>query len=206
MNFAGVFRLPVIFVCVNNQWAISVPRSKQTAAETLAQKAIAYGMPGVQVDGNDVLAAYTAARDAVDRARDGGGPTLIEAITYRTVMHTTSDDPRRYRSSDEEQQWLKRDPIPRFQQYLLQKEVLTADRMQSIEAEVDARIQKAVDAAEARIKEGADPLHMFEHVYAEMPEQLREQREELRQELEAARKEEEQEAEAAMPQMSGRAA
>lgn len=184
LNFAAVFQLPVVFVCVNNQWAISLPRTKQTHSETIAQKAIAYGMPGVQVDGNDVLATYGAASEAAERARSGGGPTLIEAITYRTVMHTTSDDPRRYRSEAEEQLWLKRDPLPRFQQYLLQKETLKPAEMESMEVEIRAEIQKAVDAAEIRIKAGADPLHMFEHVYGEMPPTLREQREELRRELE----------------------
>lgn len=200
MNFASVFQLPLIFVCVNNQWAISVPRTKQTHSETIAQKAIAYGMPSIQVDGNDVLATYSAARDAAERGRAGGGPTLIEAVTYRIVMHTTSDDPRRYRSADEEQLWLKRDPIPRFQQYLLQKEVLTADKMESLEAEVKAEIQRAVDEAESRIKRGADPLQMFEHVYAEMPVGLREQREELRAELEALGAETEAESEDVEPE------
>ncbi len=183
MNFAAVFQAPVIFVCVNNQWAISVPRTRQTRSETIAQKAIAYGMPGIQVDGNDVLATYSAARDAAERARSGGGPSFIEAVTYRTVMHTTSDDPRRYRAPDEEQIWLRRDPLPRFQQYLLRKGLLAPHEMEAIEAEVKAEIQVAVDAAEARIKQGADPLHMFEHVYEEMPPSLRTQREELRTEL-----------------------
>lgn len=189
MNFAGVFHVPVVFVCVNNQWAISVPRSRQTHAETIAQKAIAYGMPGIQVDGNDVLAVYTAARDAVERARSGGGPSLIEAVTYRTAMHTTSDDPRKYRSADEEQVWLRRDPLPRFQQYLLQKGVLTSAKLETVEVEVKTKIQAAVDAAEARMREGADPLLMFEQMYGEMPPTLVEQREELRRELEMARAE-----------------
>jgi pyruvate dehydrogenase E1 component alpha subunit len=189
MNFAGVFQLPAVFVCQNNQWAISLPRSRQTRSETIAQKAIAYGMPGIQVDGNDVLAVHSAAKEAVDRARAGGGPSLIESLTYRMTMHTTSDDPRRYRTEEEEKLWLKRDPIVRFQQYLLQKEILTPKKMDAIEAEVKAEIQAAVDAAEARMKQGADPLHMFEHVYAEMPPILREHREELRRELELERRE-----------------
>jgi pyruvate dehydrogenase E1 component alpha subunit len=189
MNFASVFQLPVVFVCQNNQWAISIPRSRQTRSETIAQKAIAYGMPGIQVDGNDVLASHTAAKEAVERARAGGGPSFIEAVTYRMTMHTTSDDPRRYRTEEEEKVWLKRDPIPRFQQYLLRKEVLTPEKMEAIEAEVKAEIQAAVDAAEARMKQGADPLHMFEHVYAELPPGLCEQREELCRELEMERRE-----------------
>jgi len=98
MNFAGVYQCPVVFVCQNNQWAISVPRERQTRSKTLAQKALAYGMPGIQVDGNDVLAVYAAAEEAVERARSGGGPSMIECETYRMRMHTTADDPSRYRN------------------------------------------------------------------------------------------------------------
>lgn len=195
MNFAGVFRVPAVFVCVNNQWAISVPRTRQTHSETIAQKAIAYGMPGLQVDGNDVLAVYSAAREAVERARSGGGPGFIEEVTYRTAMHTTSDDPRKYRSADEEQIWLRRDPLPRFQQYLLQKGVLTSELLESVEADAKAKIQAAVDAAEARMKEGADPMHMFDQMYADLPPNLIEQREELRRELELAKAEADEEGE-----------
>jgi TPP-dependent pyruvate/acetoin dehydrogenase alpha subunit len=95
MNFAAVYQAPVVFICQNNQWAISVPRSKQTHSKTIAQKALAYDMPGIQVDGNDVLAVYSAAKEAIDRARSGGGPSLIENVTYRMMMHTTADDPKR---------------------------------------------------------------------------------------------------------------
>jgi len=105
LNFASVFQAPAIFVCQNNHWAISLPRSKQTRSQTLAQKALAYNMPGIQVDGNDILAVYTAAREAADRARSGGGPTLIECVTYRMAVHTTADDPKRYRSTEEVEQW-----------------------------------------------------------------------------------------------------
>ncbi len=101
LNFAAVFQVPVVFVCQNNHWAISIPLSKQTRSKTLAQKALAYGMPGIQVDGNDILAVYVAAKEAVERARTGGGPTLIECVTYRLMMHTTADDPKRYRSDEE---------------------------------------------------------------------------------------------------------
>ena len=111
LNFAGVYQTPVIFVCQNNQWAISVPRSRQTRSKTLAQKALAYGMPGIQVDGNDILAVYLAAQEAVERARAGGGPTLIECVTYRMMMHTTADDPKRYRSDEEVEGWSHRDPL-----------------------------------------------------------------------------------------------
>jgi pyruvate dehydrogenase E1 component alpha subunit len=114
LNFAGVYQTPVIFLCQNNQWAISVPLSKQTHSETLAQKALGYGIPGIQVDGNDILAVYAAAKEAVDRARSGGGPTMIECVTYRMTMHTTADDPKRYRTEDEVEAWKKKDPLIRF--------------------------------------------------------------------------------------------
>ena len=118
MNFAGVFQAPLVFFCLNNQWAISLPRAKQTHARTLAQKAIAYGFPGIQVDGNDVLACYVATREAVDRARRGEGPTLIEALTYRLSLHTTADDPTKYRDEAEVKAWEAREPLPRFRRYL----------------------------------------------------------------------------------------
>ena len=121
LNFAGVFQTPVIFVCQNNQWAISLPRKKQTRSQTLAQKALAYGLPGIQVDGNDVLAVYAAAAEAVERARKGEGATLIECVTYRMSVHTTADDPKRYRTDDEVEDWRKRDPLTRLQKYLTRK-------------------------------------------------------------------------------------
>ncbi len=186
MNFAGVFQTPVVFVCQNNQWAISIPRSRQTASKTLAQKALAYGMPGIQVDGNDVLAVYAATREAVDRARNGGGPTMVECVTYRIVMHTTSDDPRRYRTEEEAQVWMKKEPLVRFQNYLLEKGLLTTERIQALEDEIKVEIQAAVDRAEQQMKMPVDPLHMFEHAYAEMPSNLLEQMEEVRRELRAS--------------------
>ena len=185
LNFAGVFQLPAVFLCQNNQWAISVPRKSQTHSFTLAQKALAYGMPGIQVDGNDVLSVYTAAREAVDRARSGGGPTLIECVTYRMMMHTTADDPKRYRTEDEVEGWRKRDPIIRFQKYLRDKNLLAADGIETIEAEIKAEIQGAVDRAEAVMKAEADPLDMFDHAYAEMPLHLEAQRAELKTDLAA---------------------
>jgi pyruvate dehydrogenase E1 component alpha subunit len=127
MNFAGVFQTPVVFfVLVNNQWAISIPRARQTRAETLAQKAVAYGFPGVQVDGNDLLAVHLATREAVERARAGGGPTLIEAVTYRLLPHSTADDPTRYRSEAEVRAWEAKEPLPRFRRYLQQKGLVTS--------------------------------------------------------------------------------
>jgi pyruvate dehydrogenase E1 component alpha subunit len=186
LNFAAVYRAPVIFVCQNNQWAISIPRSKQTLSKTIAQKAVAYGMPGMQVDGNDVLAVYAGAKEAVERARSGGGPTLIECVTYRMMMHTTADDPKRYRTEKEVAGWKKRDPITRFQKYLMDQGVLAQEKVDSLEEEIKAEIQAAVERAEQRTSDLGDPLDMFEHVYAEATPTLQEQREELGQELAAA--------------------
>jgi pyruvate dehydrogenase E1 component alpha subunit len=189
MNFAGVYQVPVIFVCHNNQWAISVPRSKQTRAKTLAQKALAYGMPGLQVDGNDILAVYVACLEAVDRARSGKGPMMIECETYRMLMHTTADDPKRYRTDEEVKNWEKKDPLVRFQQYLQQKNLLTDDKVVQIEEEVKTEIQEAIDRAEKLMKELTDPLVMFDHVFAEMPASLLEQRQELSEEIRAPEEE-----------------
>ncbi|MEE9437009.1 MAG: pyruvate dehydrogenase (acetyl-transferring) E1 component subunit alpha [Candidatus Adiutricales bacterium] len=179
MNFAGVFQVPVVFACQNNQWAISVPRERQTHSQTLAQKALAYGMPGIQVDGNDILAVYAAANEAVNRARSGEGPTMIECVTYRLLMHTTADDPTRYRSDEEVEAWRGRDPIPRFQKYLTEKELLSEDKIQTLEEEIQTEIQAAVDKAEEEIKGIGDPLAMFDHQYAELTPNLIEQKEEL---------------------------
>lgn len=190
MNFAAVYQVPVVFVCQNNQWAISVPRSRQTHSKTIAQKALAYDMPGIQVDGNDVLAVYSAAKEAIDRARSGGGPSLIENVTYRMMMHTTADDPKRYRKDEEVEGWRKRDPIQRFQKYLKIKGLLSDQKIEDLEAQVKAEIQLAVEHAEELMKKYSDPLHMFEHAYEEMPPQLKEQREELERELAELPKEE----------------
>ena len=183
LNFAGVFQVPVIFVCQNNQWAISIPVSKQTRSKTLAQKAVAYGIPGIQVDGNDILAVYAAASEAVERARSGRGATLIECVTYRVMMHTTADDPKRYRTEEEVESWRKRDPLTRFQKYLGDKGLLSADDTERIDNEVLEEIQAAVDKTEAQMKTPADPLAMFDHAYAELPPHLSEQRDELAREL-----------------------
>lgn len=183
LNFAGVFQTPAIFVCQNNHWAISHPRAKQSRSKTLAQKALAYGMPGIQVDGNDILAVFVAAREAAERARSGGGPTLVECVTYRMTMHTTADDPKRYRSDEEVDQWRKRDPIARFQKYLTDKGLLAADKIAGIASEIDAEIQAAVDRAEAQMKTLGNPLDMFEHAYAETPPHLEAQKEALAREL-----------------------
>jgi pyruvate dehydrogenase E1 component alpha subunit len=190
LNFAGVFQTPSIFVCQNNQWAISVPRSKQTRSETIAQKALAYGIPGIQIDGNDILASYAAAQEAVQRARAGGGPTLIECVTYRMTMHTTADDPRRYRQDQEVAQWRQRDPIPRFQKYLLKRELLAEEKIADIESAVLDEIQSAVDRAEKKMKTLGNPMDMFDHHYAELSPSLKEQKEELIREMADMEKEE----------------
>jgi pyruvate dehydrogenase E1 component alpha subunit len=185
LNFAGVYQTPTLFICQNNQWAISIPRHKQTRSETLAQKAVAYGIPGLQVDGNDVLAVYAAAREAAERARSGGGPTLIENVTYRLSVHTTADDPTKYRDEEEVKEWEKKDPLPRFQNYLKDKGLLTDQDIEDLEEEVKTEIQEAVDKAESWMKDLEDEaLSMFDHHYAEMPLYLQEQRQELKEELE----------------------
>src|SRR5215472_7330617 len=171
LNFAGVWHVPVVFVCQNNQWAISVPLKKQTNSKTIAQKALAYGLPGIQVDGNDVLAVYTASREAAERARAGDGPTLIECVTYRLGVHTTADDPTKYRSDAEVAMWEQKDPLTRFKAYLEKRNLLE----EGLEQKVDDEIAEAIRRFEATPP--ADPLVMFDHVYAELPPDLAAQRE-----------------------------
>lgn len=191
LHFAGVFKTPTVFLCQNNQWAISVPRAQQSAAETLAQEGLGHGIPGMQVDGNDILAVWVAAHEAVERARRGEGPSLIECLTYRLSLHTTADDPTRYRSEEEVKEWEQRDPIPRFQQYLRAKGLLSDESLQALEDEIENEIKEAVQRTEERMKElEGEALIMFEHMYAEMPPHLKKQRKEVAAELEAAQKEE----------------
>jgi pyruvate dehydrogenase E1 component subunit alpha len=177
MNFAGVYQLPVVFLCENNQYAISLRRDRQTAASTIAGKAQGYGLPGVAVDGNDLFAMYRATAGAVERARSGGGPTLIEALTYRLGPHTTSDDPGRYRAADEESEWRPRDPIERVRRYLATQGGWSEAWQHTIEAEEAAEIEAAVDEAEALPP--IRPAEIFEAMFAEMTPQLREQQREL---------------------------
>lgn len=181
LNFAAVFNAPVVFICLNNQYAISVPIAKQMKNETIAQRAIAYGMQGIRVDGNDVLSVYTATQEAIERARKGEGPTLIECLTYRFTPHTTADDPKRYRSDDESQKWHKREPLLRFAKYLAAKGIMNEEQKVAIDQELDAEIKAAVAKAEAMAKteELMDPLHMFDYSFAELPPYLQEQRQEL---------------------------
>jgi pyruvate dehydrogenase E1 component alpha subunit len=173
MNFAGVWHVPIVFVCQNNQWAISVPLKKQTHSRTIAEKALAYGFPGIQVDGNDVLAVHAAGREAVERARAGDGPTLIECVTYRLGVHTTADDPTKYRSAEEVAEWERKDPLTRFRAYLQKRNLLE----EGLEERVDAEIAEAVARFEATPP--ADPLTIFDHVYAVPPADLAAQREAL---------------------------
>ena len=177
LNFAGVWHVPIVFVCQNNQWAISVPLKKQTHSRTIAEKALAYGFPGIQVDGNDVLAVYSAAREAVGRARNDDGPTLIECVTYRLGVHTTADDPTKYRSAEEVAEWERKDPLTRFTAYLEKKRLLD----DGVEADVDAEISDAIARFEALPP--PDPATIFDHVYAELTPHLRAQRESLAQRL-----------------------
>jgi pyruvate dehydrogenase E1 component subunit alpha len=172
-NFAGVWHVPLVLVCQNNQWAISVPLKKQTHSRTIAQKALAYGFPGIQVDGNDVLAVYAASREAVERARAGDGPTLIECVTYRLSMHTTADDPTKYRAEEEVKAWERKDPLARFGAYLQKRNLLEEGLDEAIDAEIAAAVQR-FEAMPA-----PDPLTMFDHAYAELPSHLTEQRREV---------------------------
>ena len=173
LNWAGVYSLPVIFFNQNNQWAISLPRKEQTHAETLAQKAIAGGIEGLQVDGNDILGCYVATKRALDKAKKGKGPTLIEGLTYRMEMHTTADDPKKYRSEKEVKEWAKKDPILRFEKYLTHKKLLNTKKIKKIQEEAQKEIDQAMKDAEAA------PLptlkDMFQYIYAEMDPYLEEQ-------------------------------
>lgn len=178
VNFAAVFNAPVIFLIQNNQWAISVPRGIQTKSKTLAQKAIAYGIPGIQVDGNDVLAMYAATKEAVERARNGEGPTLIEAVTYRLGPHTTSDDPTIYRDDSEVKEWEKRDPIERFKKYLIDKGIWSEEEDKKQYEEYENYVGETFKKVE---ESGLVPLEdIFKYTYAEMTPNLVEQYEEYK--------------------------
>ncbi len=190
LNCAAVFQTPVIFICQNNQWAISVPLARQTRSQTLAEKAHAYGMPGIQVDGNDILAVYAATDEAISRARNGGGPTLIECVTYRIMMHTTADDPKKYRSEEEVEQWRKRDPLIRYRNYLIDKTIFSDESLGKLEEEIQEEIRTAVDRAEANMRNLGAPLDMFDHLFAERPAHLQRQRQALAHQLANDNKEE----------------
>lgn len=182
LNMAAVFNAPAVFIIQNNHWAISVPRHKQTRVETLAQKAIAYGIPGIQVDGNDVLAVYAATKEAVERARQGGGPTLIELVTYRLGPHTTSDDPTIYRDDKEVEEWSAKDPLIRFKKYLLQKGIWSEAQEEALQQELLDYINESFKKVEATGPYALEDV--FNYTYADMPPHLRAQYEEYKKYLE----------------------
>lgn len=187
-NFAGVLKAPVVFVCQNNGWAISMPRSRQTASETIAQKAAAYGFPGGVVDGNDVLATYRVVSAALERARMGGGPTLIEALTYRLGPHTTSDDPTRYRPAEESSTWQsERDPLSRLRVYLDHSGLWDDARQQALEEEARERVARIVTTALA--EPAPLPEAVFDNLYAALTPAMEAQRRELLDDLDSDRKE-----------------
>src|SRR6266849_9156969 len=177
MNFAGVHKLPVVFVAVNNQWAISVPLRLQTASETLAQKAIAAGFIGEQVDGNDIVAMHAAAEEAIEAARSGRGPRFIEAVTYRLGDHTTADDAARYRPTEEVQARWKEEPIARLRSFLAGQNAWS----KTDEEQLSAECQQQIDAAVERYLDvkPQPPETMFDHLYAELPRAYAAQRREL---------------------------
>lgn len=174
INFAGVWRLPVLFVIANNQWAVSVPRSAQTAAETLAQKAVAAGIPGEQVDGNDVIAVRDAAERALKRAREGGGAALVEAVTYRLGDHTTADDASRYRDDAEVSGHWAEEPVARLRQYLSAERAWSPQDEEQLLASCAAEVEAAAERYLATPP--APPEAMFDHLYATLPASLVPQR------------------------------
>ena len=171
-NFAAVMRAPCVLFCNNNQWAISTPLSAQTHAKALADKAVGYGMPGVRVDGGDVLAVYEATREAVERARSGGGPTFIEAVTYRAAPHATADDPRVYIDLERVEREKQNECVGRYERYLRNLGILGDDLVQSIRDEAAELMRAAIAAAEAEPEPDRELL--FEHAYVEPPPNLRE--------------------------------
>jgi len=173
LNFAAVLQTPNVFICQNNQYAISLHWTKQTHSKTIAQKGIAYGMPCVKVDGNDVLAMYAATKEALDRARKGHGPTLIEAFTYRMGVHTTADDPTLYRTTKEVKEWEQKGPILRFQLYLKSKGLWTKDTQRKAIVKATDIISKAVKKSEEFEKPSLEDI--FKWMYKDMTPALQEQ-------------------------------
>ena len=180
LNFAGVFDVPAVFVCNNNQWAISTPAEHQTASETFAGKARAYGLEGIRVDGLDPLAVYQVTREALAKAKQPGPdelrPTLIESVQYRFGAHTTADDPSVYRDESETAEWREKDPIERLETFLYDQGILDDERREAIESRVESRVDGAVERVG---QPNPSPDRIFEHVYESTPERLQEQRAEL---------------------------
>ncbi|MEH6940270.1 pyruvate dehydrogenase (acetyl-transferring) E1 component subunit alpha [Bacillus sp. JJ722] len=183
LNFAGVYKTPTIFFCQNNGYAISVPFKKQSASKTIAQRAIAYDIHGVRVDGNDIFAVWLTVKEAIERALKGDGPTLIEAVTFRYGAHTTADDPKKYRDQDNlSTHWRNNyDPITRLQKFLYRNGLWSDEQEQRLLRGIDEEITLHVQKAESYPK--ANPLEMFNHVYANMPWHIQEQQNELKQAL-----------------------
>jgi pyruvate dehydrogenase E1 component alpha subunit len=183
LNFAAVWHAPVVFLVQNNGYAISVPLAKQTAAPSLAAKGVGYGMPGTVVDGNDAAAVYAVVRRAVTAAAAGAGPALIEALTYRMEAHTNADDASRYRSREEVDSWLARDPVTRLRDYLGRRGLLSAGARAELDADAEAAAAQLRQRMQADVRR--DPADLFRHVYAEPPPALRRQQQELAAELAA---------------------
>lgn len=177
LNFAGVFQAPVVLIVQNNGWAISVPRKKQSAAPSFAARGAGFGVPARLVDGNDILAVYDAVSQAVERARSGQGPTLIETLTYRIGAHTTADDPTRYRDAAEIAEWQAKDPIARFQTFLLERDLLNQHEIEQMLAGIEEEINEAVEAAESTPDMAPDSF--FDYATAELTPRLQEQRADL---------------------------
>ncbi|HLE47840.1 MAG TPA: thiamine pyrophosphate-dependent enzyme [Candidatus Thermoplasmatota archaeon] len=181
MNWAGVYKLPCVFILENNQWAISVPLKFQTASETFAQKATAYGFEGVRVDGNDVLAVYKAVKKAVDKARSGGGPTLVECFTFRMTSHSSSDDNTRYCPPEMFAEWKKKDPIDRFERYLRGLNLLNDASVKKIADESEQEVAAAIKSAEAAGPPATETI--LEDVYGEPNQMLTREMQDLKREM-----------------------
>jgi pyruvate dehydrogenase E1 component alpha subunit len=174
MNFAGVWKAPCVFVCRNNGWAISVPSERQCAAKTYASKAAGYGMPGIRVDGNDLLAMWQVASEAIDRARAGEGPTLIEALTYRVQGHSSSDDPSVYRDAKEPEEWERRDPLNRLRSYMKHTGIYSEQAEKEIADKYNQQITDALAAVDSTPPPAIET--MFDDVYEEIPWHIQEQK------------------------------
>jgi len=182
LNYAADFNAPVVFICQNNQYAISLSWHKQTKTSTIAQKGLAYDIPSLRVDGNDIFAVYKAVGDAVKRAREGKGPTFIECFTYRMGHHTTSDDAHKYRDDKEVEEWRNKDPIARVRTYMMNKGIWDEEQDKATWEAAQAEVEKAVVEFEAITPQ--EPADMFKYMYKEMPWHLVEQQEILRKHLE----------------------
>ncbi|MEO1129408.1 MAG: pyruvate dehydrogenase (acetyl-transferring) E1 component subunit alpha [Planctomycetota bacterium] len=178
MNFAGALKLPCVFICQNNKWAISVPSSTQTGAETFAQKGVAFGLHCVQCDGNDIFAVYKVVNDAIQRALKDGKPTIIECLTYRLGDHTTADDARRYRDEAEVESWVSKDPLIRTRAYLESKELWDDDKQSALEARAKTIVDEVVKNAEGI--EAPETTDIFDYTFAVLNDEIIRQRETMR--------------------------